>query len=682
MTPDWQAIVLERIASHARLDQTIDILVQLVETQIAGATGSMLLLDAEKKTLLPASVRGLPAAYNAALSGLPIGPRAGSCGTAAFLGKSVIVTDIETDPLWDNYRDLARAHGLRACWATPILSRRRPGQPTVLGSFALYFRSPNVPTPRDHEVLASAAMLGCIAIETDGAVAELRDSETRFRAFVDHATDAFFIHDADDTRVVDVNQQACISLGFTRDELIGSTPALFDPNGSPTCADLGPRLKAGETVTFESVHQRKDGTTFPVEIRIRTFIAGGRALNLALARDITARRELEERFRQSQKLEAIGRLAGGVAHDFNNLLTVINAQTELLLASCGHDAPLCSELAVIRDAGDRGTALTAQLLAFGRRTIATPKPLDLAALVGRLAQMCKRIIGEQIVLLTDLRSEGATVLADDGLIEQVLMNLVVNARDAMPSGGQLTIATRKVALTGYEALGAKKSARFHLCLSVTDTGEGMTDAVKARMFEPFFTTKPPGKGSGLGLATVYGIVAQADGQIRVHSRQGQGTTIEILLPALDQPEALTPTPGDQQLHGTEVILLVEDEEGVRRVVRRGLERYGYTVLAADNAAAALAVEKAHTGVIDILLTDLVMPGMGGRELAERMRQRRAAIQVIYMSGYTDDALVLEGVMTGNDAFIQKPFTPRALGQKLRAMLSAGCSSASRSGLGG
>jgi two-component system, cell cycle sensor histidine kinase and response regulator CckA len=652
-----QAAILERIATNAPLKETLDELVRHIEDQLPGAISSLWLLEPGGRHLRCISSPGLPASLTAQLGIVEVGPCNGSCGTAVYRREPVFVSDVLTDPLWTRYREIIRHHELRACWSTPIVSRRRPGRTDVLGTFAVYFWTPRAPEPFHREVLANAEYLACIAIEADYAVRELRESDTRLRMFVDHATDGFFVHDGVTGRVVEVNEQACTSLGYSREELIGAAMSLFDPHAwHDLREEIGRRLSVGETVTFDSRHVRKDGGSFPVEVRIRAFEARGQMFHLALVRDTTARRELEDQLRHAQKMEAVGRLAGGVAHDFNNLLTVINGYTDVLLDQIPENTPEHADLAMIRDAGERAAAVTAQLLAFSRRTIISPKAMNLNVLVERLVKLCKRIIGENIALTTQLEPSLGLVIADAGQIEQVVMNLVVNARDAMPRGGKLVIATRNVTMP---------AGRF-VCLSVSDTGEGMTDEVKARVFEPFFTTKPQGLGSGLGLATAYGIVEQANGQIRVESAPGKGSTFSVILPVNDDAE-VTPTfiPRERP-RGTETVLLAEDEDAVRRLVQRALELHGYKVLPARSGEEAEQIERVHPGPIHLLVTDVVMPGMGGRELADAIKSRRPELKILYMSGYTNDEVVRHGVILARDAFLQKPFTPSNLLAKVRA----------------
>jgi PAS domain S-box-containing protein len=667
---DREASILERIATNAPLQGTLDALVAHVEAQIPGAIGSLLLVDPDGRHLRCASAQGVPAAFRS--DGIAIGPNQGSCGTAAHRREPVFATDIASDPLWAEQRDLARSHGLRACWSTPILSRRRTDRAAVLGTFAVYFRSPTAPEPFHHDVLAHAEYLACIALESDNTLRELRESDARLRMFVDHATDGFFVHDAATGAVIEVNQQACVSLGYTRDELIGASINLFDQHVSRELLDeISQRLARGEIVTFDSRHVRKDGGSFSVEIRIRAFEARGQMFHLALVRDTTARRELEEQLRHAQKMEAVGRLAGGVAHDFNNLLTVINGYTDVLLEHVPNDSPVHADLAMIRDAGDRAAALTAQLLAFSRRTIIAPRALNLNVLVDRLARMCRRIIGENIVLTTQLDPDLDPVMADAGQIEQVVMNLVVNARDAMPRGGRLAISTGNIRmLTGS-----------YVRLSVSDTGDGMTDEVRARVFEPFFTTKPQGQGSGLGLATAYGIVEQANGQIRVESTPGKGSSFSVILPVIDAVESRSPLVTRDRPRGTETVLLAEDEDAVRRLVQRALELHGYSVLPARSGEEAEQIERSHLGPIHLLITDVVMPGMGGRELADTIKSRRPQLKILYMSGYTNDEVVRHGVTLARDAFLQKPFTPSGLVAMVRAAFAGSPELAKSSELG-
>jgi PAS domain S-box-containing protein len=382
---------------------------------------------------------------------------------------------------------------------------------------------------------------------------------------------------------------------------------------------------------------------------------------------------LEQQLRQAQKLETVGSLAGGIAHDFNNLLTVVLSYSEMLAEDLDAEDPIRQGLDEIRTAGLRASDLTRQLLAFSRRQVLAPKLVDLSDSIAGMAKMLQRLIGEDIELTTSSAQHLGKVLVDPGQIEQVIMNLAVNARDAMPQGGVLTIETREMSIDESHAAeddGGK--AGPHVMLAVSDTGSGMDKATQARIFEPFFTTKEVGKGTGLGLSMVFGIVRQSGGRIWVSSEPGKGTTFKLYFPIAadtgvraDKPVAVRGL-----LRGTETILLVEDEDAVRILARSILGKCGYTVLEAQNGADALLICAQHPAPIDLLLTDVVMPRMNGRELAQRLQQLRPGMKVLYMSGYTDDAIVRNGLLHATLAFIQKPVTPEPLARKLREVLDA------------
>jgi CheY-like chemotaxis protein len=369
-------------------------------------------------------------------------------------------------------------------------------------------------------------------------------------------------------------------------------------------------------------------------------------------------------------LEAIGRLAGGVAHDFNNLLTVVSASSDMLLEELPPDDPRREEVEHIRTAAQRATVLTRQLLALGRRQMMQPRVLDLNAIVLGLERMLPRLIGEDISVVLRLGERVGAVRADPGQIEQVLVNVAINARDAMPSGGTLTIETADTLLdASYAADHAGAAPGAHVMLAISDTGVGMDEETRAHIFEPFFTTKDASKGTGLGLSTVHGIVSQSGGSIAVESTPGRGTTFRIFLPRIDAPVA-TPTPerAAESVSGGETVLLVEDEAAVRRAALRALQMQGFVVMAAEHGPAALAAARAHAGPIHLLATDLVMPGMSGRELAAVLTAERPELRTLFMSGYTDDAEILRDVRDNGAAFLAKPYSPSELGAKVREVL--------------
>jgi signal transduction histidine kinase/ActR/RegA family two-component response regulator len=389
-----------------------------------------------------------------------------------------------------------------------------------------------------------------------------------------------------------------------------------------------------------------------------------------VAEDITDRRELEDQLRQAQKMEAIGSLAGGIAHDFNNILSVILTYAEMTLGDLQTGDPMRDDLQEIKDAGLRAADLTRQLLAFSRRQILQPKVIDLNLILARMEKMLRRLIGEDIELTVIPSSSAASVNVDPGQMEQVIMNLAVNARDAMQDGGKLTIAVEAKVLDATCALEHGSRPGPHVMLAVTDTGVGMDAATQAHIFEPFFTTKEQGKGTGLGLSMVFGIVRQSGGSIRVRSEPQHGTSFEVYLPqvAADVAEQ-EQQPQRPALHGSETVLLVEDDEMVRKVARAVLERHGYHVLEAHSGGDALVICEQNPDV-DLLLTDIVMPRMSGAQLATRLTQARPDLKVLFMSGYTDDTVLLHGVLHAQVAFLQKPFTPQALLTRVRETLDS------------
>jgi PAS domain S-box-containing protein len=417
----------------------------------------------------------------------------------------------------------------------------------------------------------------------------------------------------------------------------------------------------------------RDGTERPIEdttAPIRDDRGEVRGVVLVF-HDVSQRRRLEVQFMQAQKMEAVGRLAGGVAHDFNNLLTVILGYGDAILSAVPAENPLRAMVEEVRQAGERAAGLTRQLLAFSRLQVLVPRVLDLNAVVTGIEKMLGRLIGEDITITCVLDPALGRVRADPGQIEQVLMNLAVNARDAMPQGGRLTIETANVMLDEtYTRSRPEVRPGRYVMLSLTDTGVGMDEATKARLFEPFFTTMEVGRGTGLGLATVYGIVKQSGGSIFVYTEPNHGTSFKIYLPRF---EAVAPLPRSHQglsksPGGGETILLVEDEEAVRTLTRQVLEAKGYTVIEARDGQDALGRAESHDGPIHLLLTDVVMPHLGGRELADRLTSARPELRVLYLSGYTDDAVVRHGVLEADVAFLQKPFTPAELARKVREVL--------------
>jgi len=502
-----------------------------------------------------------------------------------------------------------------------------------------------------------------------------RASEARFRAIIENTPDCIKIVAADGT-LLQMNRAGLAMIeASTPDEVIGkSIYNVLPPECHETFRLFHEAVCRGqrETLVFDIVGV-KGGRRTVQSIAVPLDLADGSRVHLAITRDITEARRIEGQLRQAQKMDAIGQLAGGIAHDFNNLLTIINGYSDILLQDVPRNHPHFVLLSEIRNAGERSASLTRQLLAFSRKQIISPRILDVNMIVTDAEKMLRRIIGEDIRLATSLKLGIGHVRADEGQLQQVLMNLAVNARDAMPTGGRLTIETDTVELgLDYARAHAGVSPGPQVLLTVSDTGCGMTDEVKAHIFEPFFTTKEVGKGTGLGLAVVHGIVQQSGGHINVCSEVGKGTTFKLYLPQIDaQLSADDFGAAVQSLpRGTQTILVVEDEDGVRSLLQHVLSSCGYTVLTARNGEEAMRVAAVYKGTIHLLLTDVVMPEMGGRQLSEQMLARRRDMCVLYISGYTDDAVVKHGILDERVHFLQKPFSPQALAFKVRDVLAS------------
>jgi two-component system cell cycle sensor histidine kinase/response regulator CckA len=490
----------------------------------------------------------------------------------------------------------------------------------------------------------------------------LRASEQRFRALFEGHPQPLWMFDAETLRFVEVNASASKAYGWSRDEFLAMTVADIRPE-----ADRARLVTSVSTLTGSMrnsglwTHRRKDGETFEVEIHSFVLTVGGRRLVMTAATDVSERRRLEDELRQAQKMEAMGRLAGGVAHDFNNMITAVQGYADLLRRELdGQEQPRawCDE---ILRASSRASSLTRQLLAFSRKQAVQPVVLDLNRVLVDMHRLLARLLGEDVDLVTSPAGDLGRVLADPGQMEQIIMNLAVNARDAMPRGGMLTIETANVDLEPeYVQHRVGMQPGLYVRLSVTDTGCGMTPEVRSHIFEPFYTTKEAGRGTGLGLATVYAIVQQNHGGISVYSEPGEGSTFTLYLPRVDVPaaqERSEDAPRAELARAGETVLLVEDAPQVRELAAAVLRGAGFRVLEAPHGEAALALAAGHDGPIHLLVSDLVMPGIRGTELAQRIIADRPATRVLFMSGYADDASMMSGYITADTPFIHKPFTP-------------------------
>ena len=584
--------------------------------------------------------------------------------------------------------DLLAARGAAAMVGTPSLQWL--GVPLTIGEKTIGVLAVQTYTAGVHygeaeeRVLAFVSTQIAMAIERKRAQVALRDSETRLARAQEAAHLGSWELDLTNLQHIDQNPV------WWSDEvyrIFGYMPGQFPASNELFFKSVPPedalRIQAGvqgslrDGVPYCVQHRviRPDGSERIVEERSTVLRdASGRPVRMVgTVLDITERQLLEEQLRQAQKMEAVGRLAGGVAHDFNNLLTAILGSAELLLGRLGPDHPERVEAEEIRKAAMWAADLTRQLLAFSRQQVLDPQVFDLSAVVADMDKMLRRLVRADIAFRTRLAPDLGAVRADPGQIEQVIMNLAVNACDAMPDGGTLTIETANVELgAGHDHEPAPVTPGRYVMLTVSDTGTGMSATTRAHIFEPFFTTKERGKGTGLGLSTVYGIVKQSDGYVWLESEPGHGTTFKVYLPRVDAAlaAAVPAVERTPSLGGSETILVVEDQEPVRRLTRRVLETYGYAVLAAGDGPEALQVAAHHTGTIHILVADVVMPGMSGREVGRRLAAARPEMRVLYLSGYPDDSIVSHGVLEPGLAFLQKPFTPETLARRVREVLDA------------
>ena len=497
----------------------------------------------------------------------------------------------------------------------------------------------------------------------------LKDSEAELRALFEAMSDVILVLDADGrhlkmapTKAPHLYSSTADWVGRTLHEVFPKDKADFFLDHVRRALAEGPLHGVEYSLSIDGKEVWFEGSISPMT----------KDSVIWIGRDISSRKVLEEQLRQSQKMEAIGQLAGGIAHDFNNLLTAINGFSDLSLRRLEPEDPLRGNIEEVKKAGERAASLTRQLLAFSRKQVLQPKVFGLNSVISEVEKMLKRLIGEDIELRTVLDGDTGSVKADPGQIEQVIINLAVNARDAMPSGGRLTIETANVYIDeGYADMRIAVDPGQYVMLSISDTGVGMDEHVQSHIFEPFFTSKEAGKGTGLGLSTVYGIVKQSDGNVQVYSEVGRGTTFKVYLPRVDETAQVYKRAPEveENLQGKEIILLAEDEDIVRKLARQVLEMFGYQVLEAPNGGAALLICERHKDPIHLLITDVVMPEMSGPELTDRLVRLRPDLKVLYMSGYTDNAVIHQGVLDEGTNFIQKPFTPAALARTVREVLN-------------
>ncbi len=589
-----------------------------------------------------------------------------------FRATSLDTTLVVSDMLKLNMRFSANS---KTALTNLIIAPVRSGEEEI-GALVLGSQSSGL----GEDWLAFAKALGHqfgIVIASVRTLANLRAAERKNQELIESLDGIVWEADPQTFHVSYVSPQTERMLGYAIERWLNQEVAwenLIHPDDyGPMMTTSRQMVAAGRNHALEYRVRKADGQYCWVRDLVTVIMEEGRPTKLrGILVDITERKQLEEQFQQAQKLEAVGRLAGGVAHDFNNLLTVINGYSQLLLSETSTESPNRKELEQIRKAGERSARLTQQLLAFSRKQTVQFQVLDLNKVVTNLESMLKRLIGEDVTLVTKLKPALGRINADPGQLEQVLMNLAVNARDAMPSGGTLAIETADVKLDEkVTGLLWELEIGSYVVLSVSDTGCGMDAPTKARIFEPFFTTKESGKGTGLGLATVYGIVKQHKGALSVYSEVGRGTTFKIYVPRVDAPAAVADWADDEgeSSTGSETILLVEDSDMLLDLARHSLERRGYTVMEASSGEEALQMAERHAGPIHLVLTDVVMPGMNGRQLVEQLAKRRPGMKVLYMTGYSEGVLTHHGIMDPSVNLLPKPFTPTILLRKVREVLS-------------
>ncbi len=642
-----------------------------IATKLGGLRVVTVALHDSERGVLVYKVTAGPAAAAILNTELPIDasmPAGTSLGLDAFrLGTAQVRNDLPTNeahPRWKNIAGLTNGN------AGVCLPLRRGGE--VIGFLGIAAEKEGYFDPEVVHLLGAIAQDVSFGLDHLAAMEALRASEERYRSLVDNLDDVVYTLD-EQGRFTFVSPSVA-RYGFAPEDLVGQPFDRFvHAQDLPTVATAWSESRGGRRMLVDVRATDATGKTRFIRGTSRPLFAGDRFVGQqGVLTDLTQQHEIEEQLRMSQKMEAIGRLAGGVAHDFNNLLMVILSYTDFAMEALRDDDPVRADVDEARKASMRAVGLTRQLLAFSRKQVLRPEVLDLNTLIGGLEKMLRRLLGEDVDLAFVPGSGLGATKADAGQIEQVLMNLVVNARDAMPNGGSLHIATCNADLDDDFAsmhLGMRPGA--YVKITVTDTGTGMSEATQAHIFEPFFTTKPAGKGTGLGLATVYGIVKQSGGGIWVQSEPGCGTTFDLFLPRegtsrVVEVGAVARKPN----RGTETILLVEDEEAVRRLTQRILVAAGYHVVAAASGAEALKVSADHPGRIDLLLSDVVMPGMNGRELWERLRKLRSELKVLYMSGYTDDVLEDRGAIGPDTHLVGKPFSSDVLLRQVRVTLGS------------
>ena len=697
--------VLSEIAAGKPLSEVLESLLLAIEGQAQHAMRtSVLFLSETGKTLLHGAAPSLPAAYNAAIDGISVGEGIGSCGTVASRGTPVYATDIATDPLWVDFRDLALEHGLRACWSTPIQAI----DGAVLGTFAIYYNEPRMPTSGDVDAIAEITQTAALAIERYRSDLALRRSQddlqklnaelerqvaertSQLRLYADIVQSSAAPICAFDTefRLIAFNKAHSDEFYriFAHRVQIGEVfYELFPPDQAPIMRGFMARALTGEvyTVTEEFGDPNLVKPYWEVSYSPLRDEDGKLIGAFHYAKDITSRlraenelAETREALRQAQKMEAVGQLTGGLAHDFNNLLAGISGSLELMHTRMqqGRFTDLERYMVVAQGAAKRAASLTHRLLAFARRQTLDPQPTAVDRLVTGMQELIQRTVGPSIPIEVVGASGLWPALVDASQLENSLLNLCINARDAMPDGGRIIIETANKRLDDHAARQLDMQEGQYLSLCVSDTGSGMPPELMERVFEPFFTTKPIGEGTGLGLSMIYGFARQSGGQVRIYSEVGKGTTVCIYLPRHygeveheDSPQTSRKLPRSEQ---GETVLVVDDEPSIRMLLAEILDDLGYAALEASDSVAGLRVLQSDVR-IDLLVTDVGLPGgMNGRQMADAARVSRPDLKVLFITGYAESSILGNGHLAPGMAVVTKPFSMDEMEEKIRAAIEA------------
>jgi PAS domain S-box-containing protein len=656
--------VLEMIAASRPLAEVLVALARVIESQSEHLVATILVRDGD--VLRYAAAPSLPPDVVRAIGDVAIADGEGSCGAAAFTRQPVFVPEIADDPRFARYVPLVQGIGLHASWSVPILD----GKQGVLGTFSILSNRPGLPRPEQRKLFDIGVHMAAVAIgrSQDEAALKLSDFSVNQASMP-----TLWVSQA--ATIVRVNKATCELLGYTEGELLGMPINMLHPNiNMENWAADWLEVRGLKRMNFESVQRRKDGRLIRVEVNLNWFEFEGKEYHFVFFQDVAERQQLEEELRQSQKMDAIGQLSGGIAHDFNNLLTVIQGNLGMMRFSGPLSRETSDSVDELEGAVNRASRLTGQLLAFGRKQVMRSQELDLNAAVETFSHLIRRVIGEAVEVQLEHCAGSLGVRADGSMLDQVMLNLCLNARDAMPRGGRLVLSTSAVSIDAPEAerMPAAREGRFAR-LVVADSGVGISAGNLARVFEPFFTTKEVGKGTGLGLASVYGILQQHGGWITVQSEVGRGATFGIYIPLVETGVSGRAPGQDSVLltEGGETILLVDDNASVRTVANKALTLMGYRVFMAESGAEAYSIWDRHGAEIDLLLTDMMMPGeLGGLEIARNLRAMDPELRVVFMSGYSADISREDFDESAGEFFLGKPFELTDLASTLKRSLAS------------